>query len=284
MHIGISSMNNLHLMRPDTMARALEERGFESLWIGEHSHIPVNSGSPYPDGKLPEPYKYMADSFVSLAVAAAVTKKLVLGTGVTLLLERDVFNLAKEIATLDQLSGGRLILGFGVGWNQQELENVSKVPWKRRYTGMKDCVGALKALWTQDEAAYEGEFYRFGKVWSFPKPLQMPHPPIHLGVAGRTGIAHAAEWADGWMPIDLGVKDYAPRLEIFRQQLRDHGRDPAKVPVSISTMTLDADKFKRYRDLGIDRAMINISLLGGDSEASILKVLDSLAKVIPQVA
>lgn len=284
MHVSISWMNNLHVMRPDTLARVLEERGFESLWIGEHSHLPVNSGSPYPDGKLPPYYLHMADMFVGLTAAAAVTKTLKLGTGVALVLERDVFNMAKAVATLDQISEGRLMLGFGVGWNQKELENVSKVPWKRRYSGMKDCAMALKALWTQDEAEYHGEFYDFGKTWSYPKPVQKPHPPIFLGVAGRTGIAHAAEWADGWMPIDLGTKDYAPRLELYRQQVRDAGRDPAKMPISISTMSLEPSVLLRYRELGIDRVMINVSLKGGDSEAGVMRILDDMAKLIPQVA
>jgi probable F420-dependent oxidoreductase len=258
MHLGFSTMNNLQRARPDDLARVLEECGYESLWIGEHSHIPVSRKTPYPaGGEMPEQYKHMADPFIAIAMAAAVTKKLRFGTSVTLLLERDIFTLAKEVATLDQLCGGRLTIGIGVGWNQEEFENVAKMPWNKRYSGMKECAAALRALWTQDEAEYQGEWYRFDKVWSYPKPLQKPHPPLTLGVAGRLGMAHAAEWGDGWHPLDIGTKDFGPRLERFRQMVRDGGRDPAKIEVTVVNMgEPNADRLRRYAELGVTRAVI----------------------------
>jgi probable F420-dependent oxidoreductase len=282
MQLGVSTMNNLNLMRPDVLAAALEERGFDSLWIGEHSHIPVSRKTPYPGGgELPEAYKRMADPFVSLAMAAAVTKRLKLATGVALILEREIFTLAKEVATIDQLSSGRFMLGIGGGWNEEELANVSDVPWKRRYTGMKDCVAALRALWTQDEASYQGEFYQFDRVWSYPKPLQKPHPPVVLGVAGKFGISHAAQWGDGWYPIDVGAKDYGGRIELFRGQVREAGRDPDKIEISVSTWTADTDRLKRYRDLGITRAVISTGALKVGSADDMLRLLDRYAKEIP---
>jgi probable F420-dependent oxidoreductase len=284
MHLGISSMNNLHVMRPEVLARALEERGFESLWVGEHSHIPVSRKTPYPaGGELPETYKHMADPFVSLALAATSTKRLKLATGVCLVLERELFTLAKQVATLDQLSNGRVILGIGTGWNEEELVNVSRVPWARRYAGMKDCVAALRALWTQEAAAHQGEFYRFDAVWSYPKPLQKPHPPVVLGVAGRTGVAHAAEWGDGWYPIDVGAKDYGSRIERFRRQVSEAGRDPRQVEITIASWAPDLDRLKRYRDLGVARAVLSTG--GGpskpDSADEMLRLLDRYAGLIP---
>lgn len=281
MHLAISTTNNLHLMRPDDLARAAEERGFESLWIGEHAHLPAAGRVKYPsaDGSIPEAYRAMADLFVSLATAAAATRTLKLGCGVALVLERDVFNMAKAVATLDQLSGGRLMVGVGVGWNPEEFGNVAPMPWKRRYSGMKECVAALRALWRDDVSSFDGEWYSFDQVWSHPKPQQTPWPPVHVGVAGKTGTAHAAEWGDAWLPIDIGHKDFGGKLEKFHAMLRDQGRDPASVPVSIMALydpTLD--QLKRYRDLGIARVLINEPGRGGDAA---IKLLDDYAAMIP---
>jgi len=284
MRIGISSMNNLDVIRPEVLAPAVEERGFDSLWMGEHAHIPASRDTAYPaGGDLPKDYVHMADPFMSLAVAAAVTKTLKLATGVCLVLERELFTLAKEVATLDRLSNGRFIFGIGAGWNEEELANVSPVPWKRRYTGLKECVAALRALWTQDLCSYQGEFHHFDRVWSFPKPAQKPHPPVVLGVAGRTGIAHAAEWGDGWYPSDVGAKDYAGRIELFRKQVREAGRDPAGVQISLSTWTPDADRLKRYRDLGVTRAVISLGrgAVEPKSADDVMRLLDGYAKLIP---
>jgi len=178
--------------------------------------------------------------------------------GVALVLERDVFNMAKAISTLDQLTGGRLLVGVGVGWNPEEFENVAPMPWKKRYSGLKEYVAALRTLWREDVASFSGEWYNFDQVWSYPKPVQAPWPPIHVGVAGKTGTAHAAEWGDAWMPIDLGIKDFGGKLEKFHAMLQANGRDPASVPVSIFAMSDPGeDLLKRYRDLGIVRVVIN---------------------------
>jgi probable F420-dependent oxidoreductase len=283
MHLALSTMNNLHHVRPDVLARAVEERGFESLWIGEHAHLPAAGRVPYPsqDGVIPEPYKHMADMFVSLAVAASATTRLKLGTGVALILERDVFNMAKAVASLDQLSGGRVMVGIGVGWNSEEFENVALMPWGKRYSGMKECVAALRALWGDEVSSFQGEWYNFDQVWSFPKPLQQPMPAIHVGVAGKTGTAHAAQWGDGWFPIDIGVKDFGGKLGKFHEMLRENGRDPADVPVSVvAFQDPSLDQLMRYQELGITRVVVNDSGRGWDETR---QLLDSYAAMIPQL-
>jgi probable F420-dependent oxidoreductase len=286
MHLGYSTMNNLQYCRPDTLGRLLEERGFESLWIGEHSHIPVARTTPYPaGGEMPEPYKHMADPLVSLAMAAAVTTRLRLGTGVLLPLERELFSTAKALATLDQLSGGRLLLGIGVGWNEEEFDNVAKMSWAKRYAGLKECVAALRALWTQDEAEFHGEYYDFEKVWCYPKPHQQPCPLVHLGVAGKIGTAHAAEWADVWFPIDVGTKDFGPRLERFRAAVKEAGRDPAQVGVSVVTFGKPgADTLRRYRDLGVNRVVVGGAREDEDSMSATQAYLDYYAALIPELS
>jgi alkanesulfonate monooxygenase SsuD/methylene tetrahydromethanopterin reductase-like flavin-dependent oxidoreductase (luciferase family) len=159
MHIGFSSMNTPQDPEPTVLAKALEERGFESLWYGEHSHIPTSQKTPYPGGgEMPAPYRFMADPYVSLMAAASVTTKLKLGTGIALVMERDIFSQAITIATLDRLSNGRVIIGTGVGWNEEEFRNVNQHPWNKRYAVMRETVAALKTIWSEDEPEYHGDY------------------------------------------------------------------------------------------------------------------------------
>ncbi|MGE0387384.1 MAG: TIGR03619 family F420-dependent LLM class oxidoreductase [Gammaproteobacteria bacterium] len=285
MHLGFSSMNNLHQCGPAELAGMLEARNYESLWFGEHAHLPATDAPVHPSGSpIPPVYKAMADPFVTLAVAAATTRRLKLGLGVALVLEREPFNLAKEVATLDQVSGGRVLLGVGVGWYRAEFENAARMPWNRRFAGLADCVGALRALWTQDEAGYQGQWYRFDRVWSFPKPMQRPHPPVIAGVGGELGMGHAARWADGWMPIDRGRGAIPGMIERFRQLVREAGRDPAQVPISVVVLgEPDPDTMLRYRDLGVVRVVFGAGLpleRPGDFEA----VLDRCAPLVTKLA
>lgn len=258
MHIALSTMNNLHVMRPDELARAVEQRGFESLWIGEHPHLPVGERVKYRmnNGVIPDSYRNMADMFVSLAYAASATTTLKLGTGVSLPLERDVFNMAKAAATLDQLSGGRLTVGVGVGWNEVEFENVAPMLWKQRYSGLKECVAALRTLWRDELASFSGQWYDFEQVCCGPKPLQKPLP-VYVGVVGDVGTPHAAEWGDGWMPIDIGDGQIGNKIKAFRAMLAERGRDPATFPVSVLAFgdpTLD--RLRAYQDMGAIRILI----------------------------
>jgi probable F420-dependent oxidoreductase len=286
MHLGFSSMNTADDPPPAVLAVALEAAGFESLWYGEHSHIPRCRSTPYPaGGPLPEPYRKMMDPYLALMSAAAATTTLKLGTGIALLLERELFSQAKTIATLDRLSGGRLLLGVGVGWNREAFANASRLPWERRYRAIEETVAAQRALFTEAEPSYHGELIRFDPVWFEPKPLQAGGPKVLLGVMGPQGIRHAARWADGWMPVDIGVARLAPAIAAFRRAAQEFGRDPDALEITLAVMQApDADMLKRLRDLGIHRANIGVGTGNWDQPHKIMPMIEQFAKIIPALA
>jgi probable F420-dependent oxidoreductase len=280
MKIGCFSFNTDYGIRPDDLACALEERGFESLWVGEHTHIPAERRTPYPGGKeLPKPYYHMADPFVSLAVAAAVTKTLKLGTGISLVTEHDPIVLAKEIATLDRLSNGRFLFGIGVGWNAEEMENHG-TPFKRRWAVMRERIAAMKAIWANHEASYSGEFVKFDRIISYPKPAQTPHPPIILGSATPQGRSRVAEYCDGWIPIDLLIQDLPPAIADLKAKVKAAGRDPASVSVTIFAFETTPDQLQRYRDLGVERVTVMLPRRTEDA----MPYLDKLAPIAAKLA
>ena len=285
MHLAFSSMNTLNDPHPAELAQALEQRGFESLWYGEHSHIPTARTTPYPaGGDLPAPYKLMMDPYLSLMTAANATSRLRLGTGIALLMERDIFSQAKTIATLDRLSDGRVIIGTGVGWNQEEYENANAHPFNKRYAVLRETVAATRRLWTEDEAEYHGDYIDFDPVWAYPKPLQAGGPPVFLGAMGPLGRKHAAAWADGWYPVDVAMGDVATTLEQFREEVRSAGREPDDIEINIQIMdTGNLDKLKTYRDLGVQRATIGVSMDGWDKSDDVMPMIDRYAKVIPEL-
>ena len=286
MHLGFSSMNTAQDPAPALLAKTLEDAGFESLWYGDHSHIPVARTTPYPlGGELPPPYKKMMDPYVSLMAAAGATSHLKLGTGIVLLLERELISQANAIATLDRLSEGRLIIGAGVGWNQEEFENASRLPWKRRYLALKETVAAQRALFSQPEPEFHGELIDFDPVWFEPKPFQAGGPKIILGVMGPLGVRHAAQWADGWMPVDVALQDIEGDLRKFRQAVADFGRDPDDVEITLGVMnTPTADLLKRYRDLGVARVNIGVGIENWDKPEVIMPMIDEFSGLIPQLA
>lgn len=285
MHLAFSSMNTPNDPHPADLARALEERGFESLWYGEHSHIPCSRRTPYPaGGELPGPYLQMMDPYLSLMTAANATTRLRLGTGIALLMERDIFSQAKTIATLDRLSGGRVMIGTGVGWNQEEFENVNPHPFNKRYAVMRETVEATRVLWREPEAGYRGEYIRFEPVWADPKPLQEGGPKIFFGAMGPLGRRHAAAWADGWYPVDIAMGDVAEAVESFREEVKAAGRNPAEVEINIQILdTANLDRLKEYRDLGIQRATIGVSENLWDKPEAVMPMIDTYAKVIPEL-
>ena len=285
MHLAFSSMNTLNDTPPAELAVALEQRGFESLWYGEHSHIPASRNTPYPPGgEMPDPYKLMLDPYLSLMTAANATSTLRLGTGIALLMERDIFSQAKTIVTLDHLSGGRVMIGTGVGWNQEEYENINAHPFNKRYAVLRETVAATRALWRDDEAEYHGKYIDFDPVWAYPKPLQAGGPPVFLGAMGPLGRRHAASWADGWYPVDVAMGDVAATLAAFREEVREAGRDAEEVEINIQIMdTSNLDKLKEYRDMGVQRATIGVSMDSWDKPEQVMPMIDRYAAVIPEL-
>lgn len=285
MHLGFSSMNTINDPTPTKLAPLLEAAGFESLWYGEHSHIPMSLKTPYPPGgDLPEPYKGMMDPYVSLTAAAAVTTHLKLGTGIALMLERDIFSQAKAMSTLDRLSNGRLMIGTGVGWNQEEFENVSRLPWSRRYLGLKETVAATRTLFTEAEPAFKGELIQFDPVWFEPKPAQENGPPIIFGAMGPLGIKHAAQWADGWMPVDIALPNIPQAISDFKKQVTELGRNASEVEITMVVMSeVTEDLLLSYQDMGIDRCNIGVGMANWDKPDIIEPMIQRFADLTPRL-
>ncbi len=285
MHLGFNSMNTEQDPAPDVLAKALEERGFESLWYGEHSHIPMCRSTPYPvGGELPVSYTKMMDPYISLMLAASATSTLKRGTGIALLLERELISQAKTIATLDIHSNGRLIIGSGVGWNEEEFTNTTNLPWKRRFTALKETVAATQVLWQQEAPEYHGEMVDFDPVWFEPKPLQAKGPSVILGVMGPLGVSHAAKWADGWMPADVALPDVEESINSYRAQVRDAGRNPDDMDITLVVMDSPTpDKLKRYRDIGVTRALVGVGTENWEKPEIIMPMIDEFSKLIPEL-
>jgi probable F420-dependent oxidoreductase len=276
-------MNTPSDIRPDVLARELEARGFDSLWIGEHSHIPVSRLTPYPvGGELPPQYLEMMDPCVSLTMAAMATTKLLVCFGVALPLEHDVFDLAKSVATLDVMSNGRVKFGVGVGWNQEELANHRPIPWSQRYRALAECVGALRSLWTESDSEFHGEFYDFDPVWSFPKPIQRPHPAVVCGTGGPLGTAHAVQWADEWAPVDVALGNVPRRVAKFRQAAEDAGRE--EIPITIVTFgNPTIETLELYRELDITRVVLGASRIGWDDPATTMPFIEHYTPFIERL-
>ena len=280
MHFGASIFFTDYSISPGELAKALESRGFESLWAAEHSHIPLSRKSPWGGGgDLPKQYYDVMDPFVALTAAAAVTTKLNLGTGVCLVNQRDPIQTAKLVASIDQISNGRFLFGVGNGWNQDEMENHGTV-FATRHKLVRERIEAMRAIWTQTKAEYHGEFVNFDPMMTWPKPVQKPHPPVIVGGAYPYAARRAARYGDGWMPLggrpgQYGdVFDYVPK---FREMLKAAGREPASCPVSLFGSTDDIDILKRYRDLGIVRVSIGLPAAKADT---ILPILDKCARLV----
>ena len=256
------------------LARALEERGFGSLYVPEHTHIPISRRSPFPGGgELPKKYSHTHDPFVGLSFAAAATKKLLVGTGICLIPERDPIITAKCVASLDQLSGGRFIFGIGGGWNVEEMEDHG-ARYQTRFKLMRERILAMKALWTQEEASFHGEFVNFDPVCSWPKPTQRPHPPILLGGESDYTLRRIVEYCDGWIPRPVGDFTAEGAVERLRRMAESKGRDPKSLMISVFRASPDAAVLAEYRRAGIDEALLEIPDL---SRGEILQLLDRYA-------
>jgi probable F420-dependent oxidoreductase len=280
MHYGLSYFPTAESMRPADLARAAEARGFESVWFAEHSHIPESPATPGPpqpgEPGLPREYYAVADPFVGLAMAAAATTKLRIGTGICLVPQRDVFQTAKEVASLDLFSGGRFEFGIGGGWNRPEIADHGTDP-DVRFAVMRERIEAMKRLWADEKAEYHGRHVDFGPCYAWPKPLQQPHPPIHVGGVGMGGIRRAVRYGDGWIPVLGGDDDPIALLPKLREALVEAGRDADSFPVTIYFCPPDVDIVARCRGAGIARVLFPTP---SRTAAELEGVLDGYAKLI----
>ena len=277
MHFGVTMFATDQAMRPDELARAAEERGFVSLYVPEHTHIPVSRRTPPPSGDavLPDYYKRAFDPFVAMAMAAAATERLRVGTGICLVAQRDPIVTAKAVASLDHLSGGRFVFGVGFGWNADEIKDHG-VEMRSRRDVAREHVLAMQRLWADDVAGFEGERVHLPPSWSWPKPTQKPWPPVLVGgAAGPTLFAHVAEYADGWIPIGgAGVREALPQLH---RAVEAAGRDAATVRVIPFGTIPDPGKLDYYASIGIDEVVLRVP--AGDRDA-VVPVLDDYSKLV----
>ena len=273
MKIGFFSYNTDYGVRPDILAKALEERGFNSLWVGEHTHIPANHDTPFPGGiELPRPYYHMMDPMVSLAIAASVTRNLRVGTGISLVVQHDPIVLAKSISTLDHLSNGRFELGIGGGWLKEEMENHG-FSFSKRWKLLRERIEAIKEIWDNAQATYSGEFVNFENIISNPKPIQKPHPPILMGGATNNSLKRVARYCDGWMPIDALLSKPANMIRQLHSFLKEEGRDPSRILLSVFCQrNRDLESLKAYEDVGFTRAII---ALPNKNQDETLRFIDS---------
>ena len=282
MKYGIAMFPTDYAIPIDELARELEARSFESVWLPEHTHIPASRKSPWPGGpNLPREYWHTLDPFVALAAAAMVTKTLKLGTGICLVIERDPILLAKEVASLDHLSQGRVLFGIGGGWNAEEMEHHG-TPFGERWKILRERIGALKAIWTQDEAEFHGKYVNFEKLWSYPKPVQKPYPPILMGGAGPHARQRAVDFDGHWIPI--GGRAYsepiAESMADFRARAEKAGRDPATLTVTIFGVAPDEARVATLRDAAVTRAVFFVPSATRDVVLPLLDQYASLAKKV----
>jgi probable F420-dependent oxidoreductase len=279
MEFGVSIFFTDYSITPAALAIALEERGFESVWAAEHSHIPVPRRTPPAGGgELAKRYYDVMDPFVTLTAAASATKKLKVATGICLVIQRDTIQTAKLVASIDQVSGGRFLFGIGGGWNVEEIE-AHGTEFSSRMKKMREQMEAMKEIWTKTTAEYTGEIVRVPSMRTWPKPVQKPYPPILVGGAFPWAARRAIRYGDGWYPNASSGKpeEYMPR---FWKMAEEAGRDPKALSVTIGGAPEDLDQLKRFRDLGAARAVVTLPAEGADQ---ILPLLDRWAELIRQV-
>jgi len=283
MKIGAVMFFTTESMQPAPLARAMEERGFESLWVPEHTHIPSSLKSAYPaSGGLVRAYYELMDPFLALNTAATVTTKLKIGTGIALITQRDPIVTAKMVSSIDQLSQGRFLFGVGNGWNQDEIENHGTA-FESRHKLARERVEAMKTIWAEEEPEYHGEFVNFGKMKQWPKPFQKPHPPIIVGGAFPYAARRAIRYGDGWMPLRRrkGYSEVRDLIPKFQAMAKEANRDLASLPVSIWESKEDEGELRRDQDAGVVRVIVSLDSAEADV---ILPQLDRWAKLAAKVA
>jgi probable F420-dependent oxidoreductase len=276
MHTAIAIFDTDYSMPIQDLARAAEERGFESLWVPEHTHIPTSRKSPFAAGELPEQYKHTLDPFVSLTAAAMVTTRLRLGTGICLVIERDTITTAKSVASVDHVSSGRFLFGVGGGWNREEMEHHG-TDFPTRFKRLEEQVKAMKALWTTDVAEYHGTFVDFDPVWSWPKPIQKPHPPVYIGGESGYTLQRIVEIGDGWFPRGrAGAEVVLEGMADLKARAAKAGRDFKTLAVSVFAAKPDAADVAKLAEGGVTRA---IFLLPSEGRDKVLPLLDQYARL-----
>lgn len=277
MRLGVTIFATDRAMHPADVAREAEARGFHSLYVPEHTHIPVSRRTPPPTGDavLAEEYKRTLDPWVALGAAAAVTSRIRLGTGIALVAQHDAITLAKQVATLDHLSNGRVALGIGYGWNEDEMESHGVDP-RRRRARVREVMLAMQALWSNEVASFHGEWVRFEPSWQWPKPVQQPRPPVLIGGApGPKLIEHVAEYGDGWIPIGgAGVRE---ALGAMREAFERRGRDPSRIEIVPMGVLPSREKLDYYASIGVTEAVLRLPSAPRDE---VLPVLDDYAEFV----
>ena len=277
MHIGVCMFNTDYAIRIEELARAAEERGFESLFLPEHTHIPASRRTPFPGGgELPREYSHTLDPFVALAYAAAVTTRLKLGTGICLLIERDTITTAKEVASVDFVSNGRFLFGVGGGWNIEEMENHG-TDAKTRFKRLGEQILAMKEIWTRDPASFHGEHIRFDPIWMHPKPVQKPHPPVLLGGESGHTLQRVVDFCDGWFPRGRGGEAILSGLADLKARAARAGRDMKTISVSVFGAPAEPPMLDRFAGAGVTRAILR---LPSEPRDAVLPLLDRYAKLI----
>jgi len=285
MQIGVFTFNTEYTLPADRLARAVEERGFESMWVPEHTHIPVPAdGSDTvrdpAGGVLPREYRHMSDPFVSLAAAAAVTQRIRLGLSICLINQHHPINLAKQVSTLDRLSNGRVIFGVGAGWNRGEMGDHG-IQFEDRWKQVAERIDALKTIWREERPSFRGRFVQFDPCWQYPKPLQQPHPPIVLGTLDTPfGRAQVARYGDGWLPLTFDVATTRASIADVHARMRALGRNPAALEVSLFFLEdklQNADVLKQARDTGAARCIMRLPVT---DEPTVLRALDHYARAV----
>ena len=271
---GVSMFPTDYSIQPVELAREVEARGLDSLFFPEHTHIPVSRATPFPGGgDLPKQYWHSHDPFVALAACAAVTQRIRLGTGICLIIERDPITTAKEIASLDMISGGRAVIGIGAGWNREEMENHG-ADFKKRWAIVKEKVEAMRAIWREDEPEYHGEHVDFDPIWSYPKPVQPGGPPIWMGANSKWVFDRIADYADGWMPIGgLG----SGNMDRLQEAMAARGRRVEDLTLALFGAPMDPEKCRGRIEQGFDQLIFNVP---SDSRDVVLPTLDRIRETI----
>lgn len=278
MNIGTSIPLPAYTIDPAFMAKKAEDLGFESIWYAEHPVLPVQSASQFPSGgPIPESYAHFTDPYIALSRASGVTTNIKLGTGITLVPERNPLLLAKEIATLDRFSGGRFLFGIGAGWNREETELMGG-DFDHRWTQVRESVDVMKELWTKDEAEFHGKYYDFPPVKCNPKPLQSPHPPIILGGASRNVLRRIATWADGWLPLRISPEELETSRKILDALAGEMGRDPSEITITAYGQNPDRTLIRSLFDAGADRVVVRPEHV--DTESEMGRQLENIANEV----